>query len=251
MIVTRHAAGRKAVLQHLANRSFVARAAVEPPATSIKPESSDVPDSFNSLDVKRLAASSEASISAVPLAEPASWVSTITDSGVVRWYLRNLEARPLPTKCWTSLSGFLIGDVTAQLLTEPTYVLSRTLILAGYGFFIDAPAGHAFYNWLDANVEPGSPKTAKAVGQKILIDQLIYAPIFTCILYTYLQLANGDAAAIPDVLQAKVVPTLMANYAVWPLAHALNFYYVPTEQRILYNNFVAICWTTWLSYLAH
>jgi hypothetical protein len=32
----------------------------------------------------------------------------------------------------------------------------------------------------------------------------------------------------------------MANYAVWPLAHALNFYYVPTEQRILYNNFIAV-----------
>lgn len=43
-----------------------------------------------------------------------------------------------------------------------------------------------------------------------------------------------------DTLQAKVVPTLLANYAVWPLAHALNFYYVPTEQRILYNNVVAV-----------
>jgi Mpv17 / PMP22 family len=39
----------------------------------------------------------------------------------------------------------------------------------------------------------------------------------------------------------QVVPTLMANYAVWPLAHALNFYYVPTEQRILYNIFIAVC----------
>ena len=41
-------------------------------------------------------------------------------------------------------------------------------------------------------------------------------------------------------MQDKVLPTLLANYAVWPLAHALNFYFVPTEQRILYNNFVAV-----------
>lgn len=26
-------------------------------------------------------------------------------------------------------------------------------------------------------------------------------------------------------MQEKVVPTLMVNYAVWPLAHALNFRY--------------------------
>jgi protein Mpv17 len=79
-----------------------------------------------------------------------------------------------------------------------------------------------------------------AVGKKIAIDQLIYAPIFTCVLYAYLSAIHGDFTEIPAVLSEKVVPTLMANYAVWPLAHALNFYYVPTEQRILYNNFIAV-----------
>ena len=39
------------------------------------------------------------------------------------------------------------------------------------------------------------------MGKKIIIDQLIYAPIFTCVLYTYLQIANGDVAGIPEVLQ--------------------------------------------------
>jgi hypothetical protein len=40
-----------------------------------------------------------------------------------------------------------------------------------------------------------------AVGKKILIDQLIYAPVFTCVLYSYLQFAHGDLASIPEVLQ--------------------------------------------------
>jgi len=53
------------------------------------------------------------------------------------------------------------------------------------------------------------------------------------------------------LVQDKVWPTLLANWCIWPLAHGLNFYFVPTEQRILYNNFVAVCWTTWLSFLAH
>ena len=59
--------------------------------------------------------------------------------------MHQLETNPFTTKCWTSFTGFFIGDVVAQLLTEPDFAISRTLILAGYGFFIDAPAGNAFY----------------------------------------------------------------------------------------------------------
>lgn len=72
-------------------------------------------------------------------------VDRIMASAPVLFYMRNLEKYPLSTKCWTSFTGFFIGDVVAQALTEPEYALSRTLILAGYGFFIDAPAGNAFY----------------------------------------------------------------------------------------------------------
>jgi hypothetical protein len=66
--------------------------------------------------------------------------------------MHQLEKNPLTTKCWTSFTGFFIGDVVAQLLTEPHFTISRTLILAGYGFFIDAPAGNAFYvRYLDTH----------------------------------------------------------------------------------------------------
>jgi hypothetical protein len=99
-----------------------------------------------------------------PVEPPASTnpLSNITKSPIVLWYLRVLDEKPLVTKQWTSLSGFVIGDILAQLLTEPEFLVSRTLTLAGYGFFIDAVAGHHFYEWLDKNIEPGRAKTAKA-----------------------------------------------------------------------------------------
>jgi hypothetical protein len=99
-----------------------------------------------------------------PVEPPAStnplW--TIAKSPTVLWYLRVLDEKPLVTKQWTSLSGFVLGDILAQLLTEPEFLVSRTLTLAAYGFFIDAVAGHYFYEWLDKNIEPGQAKTAKA-----------------------------------------------------------------------------------------
>jgi len=36
------------------------------------------------------------------------------------------------------------------------------------------------------------------------------------------------------------VPTIVANYVLWPAAHFVNFRFVPTEHRILYNNCVSV-----------
>ena len=41
-------------------------------------------------------------------------------------------------------------------------------------------------------------------------------------------------------LQAKLPHTMLANWCLWPIAHTINFYYVPTGQRILYNNSIAV-----------
>lgn len=32
----------------------------------------------------------------------------------------------------------------------------------------------------------------------------------------------------------------MANYVLWPAAHFINFKFVPTQHRILYNNVVSV-----------
>ena len=43
---------------------------------------------------------------------------------------------------------------------------------------------------------------------------------------------------------------LAANYALWPLAHLINFKFVPSKQRILYINCVQILWSAYLSHLS-
>jgi hypothetical protein len=53
-----------------------------------------------------------------------------------------------------------------------------------------------------------------AVVKKILIDQLIYAPIFTCVLYIFLQTAQLDIDGIPHVLEVRVSLFLMLPHAV-------------------------------------
>ena len=40
--------------------------------------------------------------------------------------------------------------------------------------------------------------------------------------------------------QDKLVKTIVANYILWPVAHFINFRFVPSEQRIAYNNVVSV-----------
>ena len=48
----------------------------------------------------------------------------------------------------------------------------------------------------------------------------------------------------------KTLPTVAANYVIWPAAHIISFRYVPSQQRILYNNTIAIFWNCYLSLVA-
>lgn len=41
-------------------------------------------------------------------------------------------------------------------------------------------------------------------------------------------------------VQDKLVKTIVANYILWPGAHFINFRFVPSEHRILYNNCVSV-----------
>lgn len=47
---------------------------------------------------------------------------------------------------------------------------------------------------------------------------------------------QGHPENIAPAIQSKLVPMMIANYAVWPVAHLINFKFVPPQQRILYIN---------------
>ena len=51
---------------------------------------------------------------------------------------------------------------------------------------------------------------------------------------------QGHPALIIPTIKAKLVKTLLANYAMWPLAHIINFKFIPSSQRILYINCVQV-----------
>ncbi|KAK9800803.1 hypothetical protein WJX73_007307 [Symbiochloris irregularis] len=169
-------------------------------------------------------------------------------------YCGALERQPLRIKAATAALGFTLGDFIAQLYSRPPqginwrYDTFRTLRLAAYGGCIGGPIGHHWFGYLDRVIMPHKPKSAAAIASKIGLDQLIMAPIGTILFFSITKLLDGfQAAAVIPTVQEKLVPTVLASYKLWPLAHSFNFAFVPSSQRILYINTVAILWTFMLS----
>jgi protein Mpv17 len=204
---------------------------------------------------------------AVPLPEPepqppqidVNWlntvVNTLVDNTVKAPYIaysNALKTRPLLTKACTSLVGFVLGDLIAQHFSHPGAIdILRAARLGAYGFLIDGPVGSKWYDILEKYVYPTEGTSTKAVLAKTALDQVVYATIMTAVYFAVIRAMEGQPDLIWATIQSKFVPTLAANYVIWPLAHVINFRFVPSEYRILYNNVVCVAWLTYLSLLTH
>ncbi|KAK9807848.1 hypothetical protein WJX72_011189 [[Myrmecia] bisecta] len=176
-------------------------------------------------------------------------------------YLLLLHTRPLLTKCFTSLVGFVAGDAIAQCTTQPPpgpghhrrrfYDVLRTLRLAIYGFCVGGPTAHYFYMGLDKVIVPSDPTSALAVMTKMTIDQCLWSPIGLVLFYIVIKTLEGRPGEIMETMRMKYVPTLRAGYMIWPLAHVINFWIIPSEQRVLYINAVSVAWTVILCRIAN
>ena len=98
-------------------------------------------------------------------------------------YLQSLEKKPTRTKACTSFVGFIIGDILAQQISGTPFNPVRCLRLGAYGLFLDGPIGHQWYRLLDATVFPKDPQGTKAVLTKTALDQLVWAPVMTCVFF--------------------------------------------------------------------
>lgn len=70
------------------------------------------------------------------------------------------------------------------------------------------------------------------------------APIGTTLFYLVTSVLQGETSQVPTKMRDKFVPTLIASYTLWPAAHAINFKFVPSQQRILYTNIVSVSTAT-------
>jgi protein Mpv17 len=188
---------------------------------------------------------------ATPAKEPAGDDSNGDNPLVSIWkaYNSKLETDPLIMKMLTSFTGFLLGDLIAQTcITKGDFDWFRLARLSSFGFFVHGSTSHFFYNFLDGKI-PG--KSAASVASKVFIDQVLWNPIFGVMFFSYVAALEGKGPEyVVNKVKKELLTSVTGSWKVWPLAHTINFRFIPSSQRVLYINSIQIGYNCFLSIIS-
>lgn len=108
------------------------------------------------------------------------------------------------------------------------------------------------FKWLQLlhKTFPMSAATGATVPaiKRVAADQIGFAPVGLAAFFTYMTYAEGgDSKAVRKRLSHVYIPTLKANYMLWPAVQMLNFRIMPLQFQLPFSSTVGIAWGTYLS----
>mmetsp|Transcript_30710 Transcript_30710/g.35006 ORF Transcript_30710/g.35006 Transcript_30710/m.35006 type:complete len:302 (-) Transcript_30710:193-1098(-) len=180
------------------------------------------------------------------------------------WYDRQLHESPVLTKSLTAGIIVSMGDFCGQyieqslqddhysgLVNPHTYDIARLGRFFLVGGMLQAPVTHYYFEYLDAKFPPtpNNPWTPYTF-LKLAIDQLLFAPTFTLVLFFFVDTLRGDPLEYQvHHAEDKYMTTMIAQWKLWIPAILINFAFCPPKLRVLYNNAVFFVWSIFLSLL--
>lgn len=115
-----------------------------------------------------------------------------------------------------------------------------------YGGLFHGPLVHYWLQFANT-VFPGS--AYKQVLKKVLIDQVMFAPVALSCFYIGLSaLEFKSANYVKEEWLEKFPGTWATGACIWPFLQGFNFRFVPAKHRPLYVGIMGFFWTTLLSY---
>lgn len=185
-------------------------------------------------------------------------VSSITNSGLVGWYLGMIKTRPILTKSITSALIYTAADLTSQTMSrlssssscsEDGYDVIRTCRMAGFGLIILGPTLHLWFNFV-SRVLP--KQDLIATFKKMLMGQTIFGPIMTAVFFSVNAALQGESGEeIIARLKRDMVPTMINNVLYWPICDFITFRFVPVHLQPLVSNSFSYVWTIYITYMAN
>ncbi|EZA59632.1 hypothetical protein DMN91_005422 [Ooceraea biroi] len=127
-----------------------------------------------------------------------------------------------------------------------SFIRTRNMAISGLSIGIVC---HYWYNFLDAKM---AGRTIGIVLKKVIVDQLICSPL--CISMFFLTLAlleNSSLAEFKDEVRRKAHRLYIAEWVIWPPAQVVNFYFLPTRYRVLYDNTISLGYDIYTSHVKH
>ncbi|KAF7385130.1 hypothetical protein HZH66_012216 [Vespula vulgaris] len=159
----------------------------------------------------------------------------------------------LYTNVAISISLSAVGDIIEQhyeiIKGEwEKWSPSRTRNMAVSGMSIGILC-HYWYRYLDSKL---SGRTSKIVLKKVIIDQFVCSPL--CISMFFLTLAlleRSNLSELKTEIVNKAHRLYLAEWVIWPPAQIINFYFLPTKYRVLYDNTISLGYDVYTSHVKH
>jgi protein Mpv17 len=151
--------------------------------------------------------------------------------------------RPITLKSTISQSNIMPNKAMSSLSTNRTIV--QSIAFGG----VAGVLCHFWYNHLDKMYSAGH-RQIKVVAKKILCDQIIFSPICIVACLIAACVLNGrDKEKMYEEVYHKGQELYLAEWLLWPPAQFINFYFLPTRYRVLYDNIVSLFYDVYTSYV--
>ncbi|KAK4460552.1 hypothetical protein QBC42DRAFT_272042 [Cladorrhinum samala] len=132
-------------------------------------------------------------------------------------------------------------------ILPPPFDFERLSRFMAYGFCM-APIQFRWFKFLEKTFPLTKSSAFVPAMKRVAFDQLIFAPFGVAAFFTVMTLAEGGGRrGVYNKMRDMYVPTLKANYMLWPAVQVINFRLMPVQFQLPFVSTVGIAWTAYLS----
>lgn len=115
----------------------------------------------------------------------------------------------------------------------PPFDFERLTRFMAYGFCV-APLQFRWFKFLSTAFPMTKTSAFGPAMKRVVFDQLVYAPFGVALFFVTMTIAEGGGRrAVTSKLRDMYVPTLKANYLVWPAVQIVNFRLMPVMFQLV------------------
>lgn len=129
-------------------------------------------------------------------------------------------------------------------LLPPPFDFERLTRFMAYGFCM-APLQFRWFKFLSQTFPITKTAAFVPAMKRVVFDQLIFAPFGLGVFFTAMTVAEGGGRrAVESKLRDMYVPTLKANFVLWPAVQVINFRLMPVQFQLVSsaNRYVDMLW---------
>lgn len=126
------------------------------------------------------------------------------------------------------------GDlIPASKMLPPPFDFERLTRFMAYGFAM-APLQFKWFGLLSRAFPITKTSAFGPAMKRVAMDQLVFAPFGIACFFSVMTIAEGGGRrAVAHKLRDMYLPTLKANFMIWPAVQVINFRLMPVQFQLV------------------